>query len=187
MNRKSEKNKLRKRKERERRVQKQKTLDRESKRYIDQIRSGFDSGTVANLTNLSMPARDKLVSRLLADPKTRGRILPSEFPRRVKTLCRLRSPIASKTLQAAIEFTASILKSKRETTLQVYELSEHFHCAIVSGNLQTAETMLQSMTAKFGVSLWSVESELLLGELNGPSGIIVGRGRVLRSRRGWRF
>lgn len=157
--------KFRKDKEREQRVKKDLARQREKRRRIPRLKRNYTSVEMGKIASLPKTERDWTIKRIIADEKLRKPLVGVPFPHSFAACAQKRSPIQSPNLRMALSLTAGILKAYQPRTLEAYRLVDNFYSELVSHQVEKANSILDQVRKRFGVSLWLIEATLLINEL----------------------
>lgn len=161
----SEKQKLRKKKKREKRVQQKIGSARAIKAVRKFANSKVDEDFSRKFQGLG-PADQKLVMKtMLAKEKSAGHIVPFRFPMRASELGKYCTPINSSSFSFAISLTQAILSNYESHLVKFLNLRQEYETYLVVGDLENALKRLDAIQEAFGASMWLFEATILLGEL----------------------
>ncbi len=161
----SEKRRLRKKKEREKRVQQKLGAARARKSVRGFANSKVGKDFSRKFGGLSAADQNLVIRTMLANEKSAPHIVPSKFPRNAREMGKYGTPINSSSLSFAISLARAILSNYESLLLRFLRLRQKYETDLVKGDLEYAQKDLDEIQGAFGVSMWAFEAAIQLGEL----------------------
>ena len=120
---------------------------------------------VDEILRLPWPRQQQFISAAIVRDVLRKDVLPDPFPIDVASLALKRRYTLTSTLNDELSLVICVLIHFKDHITQFIRGSQRFERAVLLGELATARRERDELLAAHGVSLWSIETGLLLGEL----------------------